>query len=132
MKKDIQVFEFEWYLRDFFFRTSDGDNGIPNPEYDITDIAELMQKNYLRYKTWNMTQIKDSIETVIAILKDKCVINYDALSGKVILSSNLDRKQCAKCFYINYLSPNEHRACLRCDSENLLEFPFKKKKLHEA
>ena len=85
-----------------------------------------MKENYLKYRNWNIEKITKLFNIVITDLHDKNVLIIKKDIGVVMLKSRFVRKQCANCYYINYLSSSESSNCLRCKSDNLKDFPPKK------
>jgi hypothetical protein len=121
MYSEIKLKEFEWYLRDFFFRAS---NNNKNTEIAINfkrDEIPLSLREYLRYKHSSIEELSNLLEVVLIKLQKD---NFLTIENKNIkIDSRLIRKQCSKCFYINYLSINESIQCSRCNSPYLHEFP---------
>jgi hypothetical protein len=120
--QDIEIKEFEWYLRDHLFRQS---NQGRQQQFKKESLAQEMTSLYLRYRNSTTSQhMNEMINTVVENL----------ISGKVLktfensleLTSRLSRLQCSKCFYISYLSISEPRNCLRCSFNELHDFPKKK------
>ena len=79
---------------------------------------------YLRYRNADLQQISDTMVPVIESLATRKVIENQG--NELKLAGRLTRLQCAKCFYINYLTESESRACLRCQHNELYDFPKKK------
>jgi hypothetical protein len=104
---DPTIRELDWYLRDHLFRQSNAGKTIFRMESLPNDMVTL----YLRYRGHDPKQLSESMVPVIDELN---------LAGK------LTRLQCAKCFYINYLTEAEPRACMRCQATELHDFPKKK------
>ena len=119
-------FEFEWYLRDYFFRINNKNDEDFKSIFDNKEICHFMQENYLKYKNTSMKEITKLFNTVISNLHDRNVLIFKKDTGAVILESKFLRKQCANCYYINYLSSSESPICSRCESDNLKDFPSKK------
>lgn len=126
MNTEILSFEFEWYLRDYFFRINNRNDKDFKSIFDNNEICRFMKENYLKYKNWNMEEITKLFNTVISDLHDRNVLVIKEDAGAVILISKFGRKQCANCYYINYLSSSESLNCHRCKSDNLNDFPPKK------
>ena len=118
--------EFEWYLRDLFFRNSK-DNKKSEVDYlEKERIAENL-KNNLRYRDLDILEIHNLLDIVLERMVKDNIIKIDEKKVKIRL--NIERKQCTKCFYINYLWQNEIIKCKRCDSSDLREFQPKKKSI---
>jgi hypothetical protein len=121
MYSEIKLKEFEWYLRDFFFRsTNNNKNTDLVVNFKRDEIPSSLRK-YLRYKSSDIEEISNLLEIVLIKLQKDKVLTTDIKSVKI--DSKLIRKQCSKCFYINYLSTNEPIQCSRCKSPDLHEFP---------
>ena len=69
--------------------------------------------------------IDDLYIPVIEGLVTKKVVEQNG--NELRMPGKLARLQCTKCFYINYLADAEPRACLRCQHNELQDFPKKKK-----
>jgi hypothetical protein len=126
LQEDIEIKEFEWYLRDHLFRQSNQDR--QQQQFKKESLAQEMTSLYLRYRNSTSQHMNEMINAVVENL----------ISGKVLkkfensleLTSRLSRLQCSKCFYISYLSSsNEPRNCLRCSFNELHDFEKKKNKL---
>ncbi len=50
-------FEFEWYLRDYFFRINSKNDEDFKSIFDNKEICHFMQENYLKYKNTSMKEI---------------------------------------------------------------------------
>jgi hypothetical protein len=96
--------ELDWYLRDHFFRQSNAGKTSFRTESLPNEMATL----YLRYRNADLHQLGQD-------------------SNELKLLGKLTRLQCAKCFYINYLTDAELRTCMRCQHADLHDFPPKKK-----
>jgi len=123
---EILSFEFEWYLRDYFFRINNRNDGEFKSMFDNDEICSFMKENYLKYRNWNMKEITELFSSVISDLHDRNVLIVKKDTRAVMLKSRFERKQCANCYYVNYLSTAESPNCHRCKSINLKDFPFKK------
>jgi hypothetical protein len=123
---EILSFEFEWYLRDYFFRINNSNGGEFNRMFDSDEICRIMKENYLKYRNWNMKEITALFSSVISDLNNRNVLIVKEDNGAVILKSRFERKQCTNCFYVNYLASSESPNCHRCESHNLKDFPSKK------
>lgn len=115
----IKFKEFEWYFRDYLFRSFN--KGIKDHEMD--SIPNYMIVNYLRYKSSNL-------EDVISLLNftvDKLVLLkvIHRMNNKIVIEGSLTRFQCSRCYYISYVFDKEQKICLRCSSNELK--PFLKK-----
>lgn len=126
MNDKRRLFEFEWYLRDLFFRASNK-SGEFQKVFDTKWITKTLHENYLRYREWNISEISDTLSIVLPILQEKGVLVIKPSHEIVELNSELDRKQCSSCYYINCLAREELKKCLRCSSEKLVEFRSPKK-----
>jgi|SRR6187200_580967 len=122
--KDVEVKEFEWYLRDHFFRKSNNNNQIFHKE----TLAMEMMNLYLRYRNSSLDNLNELINLVCENLLFRQVIRKinDTDDNSLELTSKLYRLQCSKCFYISYLSSNEPKNCLRCSCTELHDFPKRK------
>ena len=121
MYSEIKLKEFEWYLRDFFFRYKDNNKNTDVLNNFKRDEIHSSLRKYLRYKNSDMEEISNLLEIVLIKLQKDKVLTIDNKNIKI--DSKLVRKQCSKCFYINYLLLNEIIQCSRCDSLSLHEFP---------
>ena len=120
--KDREVKEFEWYLRDHFFRKSN--QGIV--KFKKETLAEEIINSYLRYRNSDIQMINEILTIVMKNLISRRVIQeINADLQSIELTGKLSRLQCSDCFYISYLSINEARSCLRCSSNGLVDFPRK-------
>ena len=127
LNNNSQLFEFEWYLRDFLFRANDNKPETFCKVFETKNLVSTFKEKYLRYRTWNVDQISSILLNVLPILQHKGAIIYEPASGIVQLNSKLDRRQCSLCYYINCLGEEEPKLCLRCGSEKLVQFPPHKK-----
>jgi hypothetical protein len=118
---DIAVKELDWYLRDHLFRQSNAGKTLFRKESLPSELAGL----YLRYRSADLQQLSDTMAPVIESLAARKVIEQNG--NELKLAGRITRLQCAKCFYINYLTEAEPRACLRCQHNELHDFPKKKK-----
>jgi hypothetical protein len=126
MYSKIKIKEFEWYLRDLFFRTNNNNNNDKDfiNDFRKDEIARVLIKNYLRYRNSELDEISNLLNIVLENMQKNNILIVD--NEKIKIHSKFNRKQCTKCFYINYLSLIEAICCSRCKSENLQEFPKKK------
>jgi hypothetical protein len=129
LNTEILSFEFEWYLRDYFFRINNRNDQDFKSIFNNNEICLFMKQNYLKYKNWNMEEITKLFNIVISDLHDRDVLTVKKDTGAVMLESRFVRKQCANCYYINYLSSSESLNCHRCKSNNLKDFPFKNRSI---
>jgi hypothetical protein len=117
-KREIK--EFEWYLRDYFFRRQSNQG---KQQFQKEILGDEMINLYLRYRSSNPEKMNNMINIVLENLASLQVIaNTD---NSIELTTSLSRLQCSICFYISYLSNNESRNCLRCSSTQLHNFPRK-------
>jgi predicted Zn-ribbon and HTH transcriptional regulator len=124
MYSDIKLKEFEWYLRDLFFRTTSNNKNMDIlVNFKRDEISSSLRK-YLRYKNTDIEEISNLLEIVLNKLQKDNVLTIDNKNIKI--DSKLKRKQCSNCFYINYLSINEPIQCSRCNSQDLHDFPKRK------
>jgi hypothetical protein len=121
LQEDIEIKEFEWYLRDHLFRQS---NQRRRQQFKKESLAQEMTSLYLRYRNSTSQHMNDMINAVVEKLISRQVLKK--FENSLELTSRLSRLQCSKCFYISYLSSNEPRNCLRCSSSELHDFPKKK------
>ena len=112
--------ELDWYLRDHLFRQSNAGKTTFRKESLPSEMVAL----YLRYRNADLQQLSDMMAPVIESLAARKVVEQDG--NELKLAGKITRLQCAKCFYINYLTEAEPRACLRCQHNELHDFPKKK------
>ena len=122
MQEDVEIKEFEWYLRDHLFRQSNQDRR--QQQFKKESLAQEMISLYLRYRNSTSQHMNEMINAVVEKLISRQVLKK--VENSLELTSRLSRLQCSKCFYISYLSSNEPRNCLRCVSNELHDFPKKK------
>jgi hypothetical protein len=123
--KDVEVKEFEWYLRDHIFRQS---NNQGRQKFQKETLAKEMMNLYLRYRNSdleNLNEILNRVSENLLLRKVIKMMNSDT-DKSLELTSKLSRLQCSKCFYISYLSSNEPKSCLRCSCTELHDFPKRK------
>ena len=120
MQEDIEIKEFEWYLRDHLFRQS---NQGRQQQFKKESLAQEMTSLYLRYRNSTSQHMNEMINAVVENLISRQVLKK--LENSLELTSRLSRLQCSRCFYISYLSSNEPRNCLRCSYSELYDFPKK-------
>jgi hypothetical protein len=124
LNNNTQLFEFEWYLRDYLFRANNNNkSGEICLVFETKDIVNTLHEKYLRFKTWTVAQIHDTLVKVLPIMQERGALDNKMTLDMVILKSKLERRQCAICYYINCLGTEELKKCLRCHSEKLVEFP---------
>ncbi len=123
MREDIEINEFEWYLRDHLSRQSNQDR---QKQFKKESLAQEMISLYLRYRNSTTLQqhMNEMINAVVENLLSRQVLKK--FDNSLELTSRLYRLQCSKCFNISYLSSNEPRNCLRCSYSELHDFPKKK------
>jgi hypothetical protein len=123
LQEDIEIKEFEWYLRDHLFRQS---NQGRQQQFKKESLAKEMTSLYLRYRNSTTSQhMNEMINAVVEKLISRQVLKK--FENSLELTSRLSRLQCSRCFYISYLSSsNEPRNCLRCSFNELHDFPKKK------
>lgn len=122
--KEIEVKEFEWYLRDHFFRQS---NNQGKQKFQSETLAKELMNLYLRYRNSNLENLNEMIDLVSESLLSRHVIKRSSdTDNSLELTGKLSRLQCSKCFYISYLSSNELKNCLRCSRTELHDFPKRK------
>jgi hypothetical protein len=124
---EITLKEFEWYLRDLFFRSGANNNPEFIDSFEKEEIIDTLLKKYLRYRNSGYDEISGLLNIVLTNLESKKVIEFEKNSNTIKIYSKFYRKQCKKCFYINYLSVNENIRCNRCNSAELHDFPNKKR-----
>ena len=126
--KDVEVKEFEWYLRDHFFRKSNNNNQGSRQIFHKETLAKEMMNLYLRYRNSSLDNLNELLNLVCENLLFRQVIRKinDTDDNSLELTSKLYRLQCSKCFYISYLSSNESKNCLRCSCTELHDFPKRK------
>jgi hypothetical protein len=117
---ETAIRELDWYLRDHLFRQSNAGKSSFRRELLPSEMAAL----YLRYKNADLQQLSQIMVTVLEGLVAKKVLERDG--SELLMPGRLARLQCAKCFYINYLTEAEQTACLRCGHGELHDFPRKK------
>lgn len=117
---ETTVRELDWYLRDHLFRQSNAGKTSFRRESLPSEMATL----YLRYKNADLQQLSQLMVPVLEGLVAKKVLEQDG--NELRMPGRPARLQCAKCFYINYLTEAEPRACLRCQHSELHDFPKKK------
>jgi hypothetical protein len=123
MNSEIALKEFEWYLRDFFFRTGKNNKEKAIITMKIEKVAENL-KNYLRYKDTDILEINNLLDTVLKKMHKDNIIKMN--EKDIEFKAKAERKQCSICFYINYLYESEIKNCKRCKSNDLQEFPKRK------
>jgi len=119
MVKEIEIIEFEWYLRDHLFRQSNEGREI----FQKDQLGKEMSNLYLRYRTSNLEKMHELTDIVVQRLISRQVLQQVEIGGSLQLTSRLSRTRCSRCYYISYLTRNEPRNCLRCSSIELDDFP---------
>jgi hypothetical protein len=127
---DVEIKEFEWYLRDYFFRQSN-DPLASRQRFQKEKLGIDMMNLYLRYRNSSLEKLNELVNIVSENLVSRQVVikkcdNIQRDNSSLELTSKLSRLQCPKCFYISYLSDKESRNCLRCSGTELHEFPKRK------
>ena len=117
---DSSTRELDWYIRDHFFRQSNTGKTVFRMESLPNDLVTL----YLRYRDHDPGKLSESMVPVISSLVSRNVLKQNG--NELNLAGKLARLQCAKCFYINYLTVSEPLACMRCQANDLHDFPKKK------
>jgi hypothetical protein len=120
MSADPIMRELEWYLRDHLFRQSNAGKTSFKKELVPRELVSL----YLRYRSTGPQELSNTLPSVIDILIARKVLKQE--NSELKLLGRLRRLQCAKCFYINYLTEIEPLSCLRCQNNELYDFPKKK------
>jgi hypothetical protein len=123
LQEDIEIKEFEWYLRDHLFRQSNQGRQQQQQQFKKESLAQEMTSLYLRYRNSTLQHMNEMINAVVENLISRQVLKK--FESSLELTSRLSRLQCSKCFYISYLSSNEPRNCLRCSFNELHDFPKK-------
>ena len=125
MNSEVKIKELEWYLRDYFFKVNkDKDDQNIIKDFKRDEIPTSLIKTYLRYRNSDPNEIRDLLNMVTSNMqRNNIIIENDEILS---IYSNLDRKQCVQCYYINYLFKNEPLQCSKCNSKDLREFPPKK------
>jgi hypothetical protein len=131
--KDVEIKEFEWYLRDHFFRKSSNNNQGSRQKFQKDTLGKEMMNLYLRYRNSNLEKLNELVNIVSENLLSRQIIikrssNTAAKDNdsSFELTSKLSRLQCSRCYYISYLANNEPKNCLRCSSTELHDFPKRK------
>jgi hypothetical protein len=117
---DAAIRELDWYLRDHLFRQSNAGKNTFRRESLPSEMATL----FLRYKNADLQQLSQLMVPVLEGLVARKVLEQGG--NELRMPGRLARLQCAKCFYINYLAESEPGACLRCQHNELHDFPKKK------
>lgn len=120
MSADPAIRELEWYLRDHLFRQSNAGKTSFRRELLPHEMATL----YLRYRNSDPDQLSNIMTSVIEILTAGKVVRQDR--NELKLMGKMTRLQCVKCFYISYLTEVEPKVCLRCQHNELQDFPKRK------
>ncbi len=117
---DITTRELDWYLRDHLFRQSNKGKNV----FGLESLPNEMVTLYLRYRDSDPRRLSENLVPVIAGLVSRKVLDQNG--NELSLAGSLKRFQCAKCFYINYLTEAEPITCMRCQGSELHDFPKKK------
>lgn len=118
-REDSEIRELDWYVRDHLFRQSNAGKTSFRLESLPNDLVAL----YLRYRGTNPQTLAERMIPVISSLVARKVL--EQTGNELGLANRLERFQCAKCFYINYLTDAEPRACMRCQGTELRDFQKK-------
>ena len=118
---DSAIRELDWYLRDHLFRQSNAGKTSFRMESLPNDMVTL----YLRYRGSDPQALSETLSPVISNLVTRKVLAQNG--NQLDLAGKLIRLQCAKCFYITYLTEAEPRSCMRCQGSELNDFPKTKK-----
>jgi hypothetical protein len=115
-----EIRELDWYLRDHLFKQSSAGKTM----FMRDSLPNEMVGIYLRYREADVQQLSETMAPVLQNMAARKVL--EDMGNELKLLGRLVRLQCTKCFYINYLTDAEPRACLRCQSNELHDFPKKK------
>jgi hypothetical protein len=74
--KDIEIKEFEWYLRDHFFRQSYNNNQGSGQKFQKDTLGNL----YLRYRNSNLEKLNELVN----------IVSENLLSRQVIIHRNMN------------------------------------------
>ena len=120
--QNIQVKEFEWYLRDHLFRQFNQGR----QQFKKGSLAsEMISLLFLGYRNSNLQHMNDMITAVVEDLVCCQVIIKNTEDNSLELTGRFSRLQCSKCFYISYLSDNEPRNFLDVHQVNCMIFQRK-------
>lgn len=125
MAKNIEIIEYEWYIRDHLFRQFNKGR----LKFQKQELVREMSNLYLRYRNSDLKKLNELTDIVIENLICRQVLQLVLTDGSLQLACRLSRLQCANCYYISYLSSNESTKCLRCSSVELHDFPHTRGKL---
>ena len=92
MQEDIEIKEFEWYLRDHLFRQSN--QGRQQQQFKKESLAEEMINLYLRYRNSSSQHINEMIDAVVENLISRKVL--EKFENSLELTSRLSLLQCSK------------------------------------
>src|SRR5919197_1517080 len=101
--KDIEIKEFEWYLRDYFFRQSNNNQGSSRQKFQKDTLGKEMMNLYLRYRNSNLEKLNELVNLVSENLLSRQVIikkSSDTAAAaedndsSLELTSKLSRLQC--------------------------------------
>jgi hypothetical protein len=95
LQEDIEIKEFQWYLRDHLFRQS---NQGRQQQLKKESLAQEMTSLYLMYR--NSTTSQHMYEMINAVVENliSCQV-IKKFENSLELTSRLSRLQCSKCFY---------------------------------
>ena len=96
--------------------------------FETKEIVNTLHEKYLKFRTWNIVDISDTLSNVLPIMQKRGVLDSKLELGILQLKSKLERRQCSECYYINCLGADEVKECLRCGSEKLVDFPNRLKR----
>lgn len=112
--------ELEWYFRDLLFRN----HNKRILQLEIESIPTNMIETYLRYRNEQVSHVSSIVEIVLENLVSSKLI--ERLDNLLSIRDGISRLQCSKCYYICYLGNLEVKSCLRCQSNELVDFPKKR------
>lgn len=91
MTLEIELREFEWYLRDLFFRANANNSQKFIDSFKKEDIVYTLLKNYLRYRNYEYEKISNLLNTVLTDLHSNSVLMFDKEIDNIKLYSRFDR-----------------------------------------
>ena len=62
--EDIEIKEFEWYLRDHFFRQSSNNNQGGRQKFQKDTLGKEMMNLYFRYRNSNLEKLNELVNIV--------------------------------------------------------------------
>ena len=98
MYSEVALKEFDWYLRDLFFRTGKNNKDKTIITIKIDKVAESL-KNYLRYKDTDILEINNLLDIVLKKMHGDNIIKING--ENIEIKTRAERKQCGICLYIN-------------------------------